>query len=804
MNKRNLLAGLAGLLLPVLALGQTYNRFAPANGILVGDPSTYVTTAADSADIIAEWSGVCSSSTYLRGDGTCAAAAPPAAALTKVDDTNVTLTLGGTPTTALLQATSLTLGWTGTLAASRGGLGMSTVTDDTIAVANGTIWQSKAVPDCDTATSVLQYDTATNAFSCATAGVSFANPSATIGLSATNGVATTAMRSDAAPALSQAIAPTWTGAHVFTSVGGTNSAALAATNAQPTFIWDESDQSTNGRVWYARSAGGLFSIGLCDGPTVTSCTNEFAITRSGATATALSFGDATNNPTYTMLGTGLTTLGGSLQINGDHAGINSTDSYYELRESDQGADGKVWWTRANSGNYTIATRTDALGVGGNAFAATRSGSSVTGVEFGNATNNPTFTFLGSGTFTVNSSAANMAVSTTTFNSGATANSMLVTSSHASGPYMTWQRGGVSTADMGNGKQCGSGFTLDSLGLCARSGNPLQMAAGGRTSPDISIAAAGAISLNQATTVAGTSAPLRLVAADSLGDNYVQFYSSDGSTSRGFIGNGSGASNEFQVSNDVASGNLQLLTNGGTTYVGPSNSTAANFSVGINSSLLGTSSRGTVTINGVTDSYVAFGVNGGLSGYIGTPNTSSMDLYSNTGRALNFYTNGGSLRASIASGGGMTVGSPTGGNQGNGTINATGLYINGVSVEGGTTTTSTFSATFTGFSSAPSCTVKYRKTGSQVSFFVNAGSTCTGTSNSTSWTISNLPAAITPASNATVMGVCTDNGNDIPCAAAFTSSSTVIFYAGNPLLSTGFTSSGTKGFTSGVFNYDLRN
>jgi hypothetical protein len=41
------------------------------------------------------------------------------AALTKTDDTNVTLTLGGTPNTALLEATSLTLGWTGTLEDSR-------------------------------------------------------------------------------------------------------------------------------------------------------------------------------------------------------------------------------------------------------------------------------------------------------------------------------------------------------------------------------------------------------------------------------------------------------------------------------------------------------------------------------------------------------------------------------------------------------------------------------------------------------------------------------------------------------------
>lgn len=48
------------------------------------------------------------------------------AALTKTDDTNVTLTLGGTPTTALLTAASLTLGWTGQLSVARGGTGQAT------------------------------------------------------------------------------------------------------------------------------------------------------------------------------------------------------------------------------------------------------------------------------------------------------------------------------------------------------------------------------------------------------------------------------------------------------------------------------------------------------------------------------------------------------------------------------------------------------------------------------------------------------------------------------------------------------
>lgn len=45
----------------------------------------------------------------------------------------------------------------------------------------------------------------------------FANPTASVGLSAVNGSATTAMRSDAAPALDQGIAPTWTALHTFST-----------------------------------------------------------------------------------------------------------------------------------------------------------------------------------------------------------------------------------------------------------------------------------------------------------------------------------------------------------------------------------------------------------------------------------------------------------------------------------------------------------------------------------------------------------------------------------------------------------
>src|SRR6185312_2069342 len=59
------------------------------------------------------------------------------AALTKTDDTNVTLTLGGTPATALLQATSLTLGWTGTLGVARGGTNIASYAIGDILYASG-------------------------------------------------------------------------------------------------------------------------------------------------------------------------------------------------------------------------------------------------------------------------------------------------------------------------------------------------------------------------------------------------------------------------------------------------------------------------------------------------------------------------------------------------------------------------------------------------------------------------------------------------------------------------------------------
>ncbi len=76
-------------------------------------------------------------------------------ALTKTDDTNVTLTLGGTPTTALLKATSLTLGWAGVLGETRGGTNQSTYTLGNILYASAANTLSKLAGNTTTSYKAL-------------------------------------------------------------------------------------------------------------------------------------------------------------------------------------------------------------------------------------------------------------------------------------------------------------------------------------------------------------------------------------------------------------------------------------------------------------------------------------------------------------------------------------------------------------------------------------------------------------------------------------------------------------------------
>jgi hypothetical protein len=163
-------------------------------------------------------------------------------------------------------------------------------------------------------------------------------------------------------------------------------------------------------------------------------------------------------------------------------------------------------------------------------------------------------------------------------------------------------------------------------------------------------------------------------------------------------------------------------------------------------------------------------------------------------------------------GGTVVGSPTGGSQGVGTVNATGLFVNGAATT--TQTSGTFTGTLTGMTGSVTATFKWRKIGgSLVTLFLATGTDLTGTSNTTAMTLTGLPAAIQPAIqvcfyNASVE----DNGGSEAannCIAA--SGSTVTFTPAQVNAAPGkvvggvFTASGTKGLTGPwQMIYDLGN
>ena len=150
--------------------------------VLIGPASSSVDgylTATDHVYFSGKQNAITTGTTsqYFRGDLSLATfptiPTVTPSALTKVDDTNVTLTLGGTPSTSLLQPVSLTLGWTGTLADSRiasasnwntaytnritsltttGSSGASTLSSNTLNIPNYTLAGLGGVPTTRTLT----------------------------------------------------------------------------------------------------------------------------------------------------------------------------------------------------------------------------------------------------------------------------------------------------------------------------------------------------------------------------------------------------------------------------------------------------------------------------------------------------------------------------------------------------------------------------------------------------------------------------------------------------------------------------
>lgn len=90
---------------------------------------TITNTAPDQTVSLSNGTGINVTGTYpnFTITNTSPSTVTPAA-LTRTNDSNVTLTIGGTSSTALLEAVNLTLGWTSELSVARGGTGVNTST----------------------------------------------------------------------------------------------------------------------------------------------------------------------------------------------------------------------------------------------------------------------------------------------------------------------------------------------------------------------------------------------------------------------------------------------------------------------------------------------------------------------------------------------------------------------------------------------------------------------------------------------------------------------------------------------------
>lgn len=144
-----------------------------------------------------------------------------------------------------------------------------------------------------------------------------ADPTASVGLTAVNGTAVTAMRSDAAPALSQSIVPTWTGVHTF-------SANPIVSSADPRINWCNSSAAANSKCSnYRVDTTGSVRMSITN-DALSPQQNWLTMDRSVGVVTNVSFGNATDNPTYTFLGTGLASFGGDAPAAGSNFVIGRT------------------------------------------------------------------------------------------------------------------------------------------------------------------------------------------------------------------------------------------------------------------------------------------------------------------------------------------------------------------------------------------------------------------------------------------------------------------------------------------------
>jgi hypothetical protein len=216
-------------------------------------------------------------------------------------------------------------------------------------------------------------------------GASGANPTGTVGLAAVNGVATTFMRSDAAPPLSVAITPTWTGLHTF-SGGVTATGAINLTGGTVTVptIAGSTDSTTS-----AASTAFVQAVATSKASTTTPVVDGTAavgVATTFARADHVHPTDASRAPLASPSFTGTVSSAGQVSITTAGSGLTVRG----------GTNAKIGTATLASGVATVANTS--VTANSRIFLTVQNGTATTGsVSVGTITAGTSFTIVSSNT-----------------------------------------------------------------------------------------------------------------------------------------------------------------------------------------------------------------------------------------------------------------------------------------------------------------------------------------------------------------------------------------------------------------------